>query len=53
MTTPERTVEVIRLYVPIVLGIFFIIYGLIKPNVGWVAAGASALGFPYLTSSKQ
>ena len=50
--TPERGVEIIRLYAPILVAIFLIIVGLTLPNLGWVAVGAGALGVPAMVAGK-
>lgn len=49
--TPERVREVILMFVPIGLGIFLIIWGIVEQDWGLVSIGGGLLGIPGLSLS--
>lgn len=50
---PGVIYDIVRLWAPLVIAIFLIVYGIVAPNLGWVAAGCSALGVPLLVSAPE
>jgi hypothetical protein len=46
MVTPERTVIVVKMFAPLVLGAVLIILGLLQSSWGLFGAGAGLLGVP-------
>lgn len=48
--TAERAAEVIKLFLPIIASIVFLIAGFITDNLALVGVAAGGLGVPYLTT---
>lgn len=51
MVSPERTYQVLRLFLPLAVGLIFLIWGIVDYNPALATLGAGALGLPGLGST--